>query len=876
MNQQILTWQKAFQSTVEQCGGKGFNLARLHHYGFQIPRGGVITSQIYAELIAESSFQTLIQQVSKLSPAKLIESNNTLLDSLRNAFIQTKLSDAFKTELATFLTQQNLSNAFVSIRSSVNQEDSESASFAGIHDSILNIRGVENIERAILKGFASLWSPRAIAYRRKMKISDNNVTMAIVINEMVTAQSAGVAFSCDPGTGRHDVITINANYGLGESVVSGAVEPDQYRLNRFHKTIIDKDIGQKQQICRAKSDGGTEWISTESPERECLTTQQLKQLATLCDRVFHALGQGEKHQDIEWAFNGHDIILLQARPVTAIKKVACSEISDQAEIWSNGNFRDAVPMVLARCMSEFCDQHINEIMHANFDSFYLVDPALRFSRQFEGRFYCNASLLQWLWFDAVDFPPDKTNISLGGHQTTIKIDLQYTKGFGKKLTRIWRGIKFFRLMSVYRKKAPEIIKTEITFAETNRKITLPELTDQQLIEILQTLNKHMSEYNRSFIMLTSQSGALFMLVQTLERYVKERAFLLANALMARQANITSANHGYQLQALAQLLRNDEPTLQTVLDKDFQPTKWKTQLPENTAFKKDFSEYIERYGHRSIYEIDLGNARWREDPSYLFDCIRANLNAPYLTNSERNHQQQNDVAWQEVRRCVPRYMHGLIKKQLNAAVAGAELKELSKSIYIRLLEPMRLTLLEVGRRLLQRKLIDNIEDVFHCARCELDAVMRGNWDGEALKTLIDERKVIKLRQEQVPAVDVIFDDTPQQLTAQSSKKGGGLRGIGVAPGMASGCARLIRTPREGSRLQPGDILVAPSTDPAWTPLFLNAAAIVVETGGYLSHGSIVAREYGIPAVVNIPGVFSTVMEGDSINVNGDQGFVEVLS
>jgi pyruvate,water dikinase len=405
MTGQLYNWPQANLSTAEKCGGKGWNLARLHHYGFQIPRGGVVSSELYRGIIEAPTIQPLIKLIVQLPTPVLMTGSHALLLQLHDAFVSATLPEMFKPALSAFLAQQKLEVSAVSVRSSVNQEDGESASFAGIHDSFLNVRGREEIESAILKCFASLWSLRALAYRRKMRINDRDVVAAVVINEMVTAESAGVAFSCDPVRGRQDVITINANYGLGETVVSGGVDPDQYRLHRFHKTITDKHIGQKQKFCQAKTTGGTQWLNTPAPDTACLSDTQIKHLAGLCDRVFHTLGQGEKHQDIEWAFDGRQFILLQARPVTAMKKVVCAEISDQPEIWSNGNFRDAVPMVTSRLLAEFGDHHINAILHRNFDGFYSLDPALRFARLFEGRFYCNVSLMQWLWFDSVGFPP---------------------------------------------------------------------------------------------------------------------------------------------------------------------------------------------------------------------------------------------------------------------------------------------------------------------------------------------------------------------------------------------------------------------------------------------------------------------------------------
>lgn len=874
MTFELLTWQQAINSGIAECGGKGWNLARLHYYGFKIPKGGVIPARLYCDILDSESIRNLIGQISALPTHELLAT--PMLAKLRTAILATPLSETFKQSLSKFLAQQLLVGTPVSVRSSATQEDSTTASFAGIHDTALNVIGQDEIEQGVLHCFASLWSARAITYRRKMKIDDVHIACAVVITEMVRAKSAGVAFSCDPVSGQREVITINANFGLGESVVSGNVEPDQYRLNRFSKNIIDKHIGQKQQSCQPKQGGGTEWVNVNNRQVACLVDSQIHELARLCDRVFHALGLGESHQDVEWAFDGNDFVLLQARPVTALPRVTCAEISNQPEIWSNGNFRDAAPMVMSRLISEFSDHYINDILHRNFDGFYPIDPALRFARQFQGRFYCNVTLMQWLWFDSVGFPPDKMNISMGGHQPLIQIDEVYKKGLGRKMRRLWRGLKFFRMLGHYRKQADTIINAETEFAEYYRQLDYHALSDQELVDTLQLLENHLTDYNRAFIMLTSQSGALFMLIQTLEKYLGERAYALANTLMAGRANITSANHGYQLQSLAQQLKNDPQALHFINGSEFHPREWQAQLPEHSPFKMAFANYIAQYGHRAVYEIDLSRPRWREGPGYLFDCIKGYLKLPEIKSNAAVRKQESENAWREIRQYVPFYLQGYIRTQVATAAHGSELKELSKSTFIRLMEPMRQAFVEMGLRLVQHKVFESADDIFHCAICEIVAVLQHEWDGNGLKLLIAERKAIKSAQEQLPPPDIIIDDSPQHVVSQPADGATGLRGLGVGKGVAIGTARLISTPEEGHRLQRGDILVAPSTDPAWTPLFLNASAIVMETGGYLSHGSIVAREYGIPAVVNIPGIFSVINDGDSLKVNGNQGIVEVMS
>ncbi len=874
VNTALLSWPQAFKSTSAVCGGKAWNLARLHHFGFRTPRGGVVPCDLYRTVIATESVSKLIVQVGALPAAEFTVNRNPLLGELRAAILATSLSNAFRQSLGDFLRQEGLVDRPVAVRSSATQEDSETTSFAGIHDSVLNVSGQDSIEAAILICFASLWSGRALSYRRKMNVDDQQIACAVVITEMVDAKSAGVAFTCDPTSGRRDVVTINANFGLGESVVSGTVEPDQYRVTRFSNQIVDQHIGRKGQTCHPKPGDGTIWTATENQTSTCLREPQIKALARLCERVFHALGQGERHQDIEWAHDGNEFVLLQARPVTALPKITCAGLRNQPELWSNGNFRDALPMVTSRAMSEFSEHYINDILRRNFDGLYHLDPALRFVRQFQGRFYCNASLLQWLWFDAVGFAPEKTNISLGGHQAAIRIETEYVGGLRTKMRRLWCGLKFFRTLGRYRKRANDIITAETRFSEQHRQLNYETLSDQALIDIINRLNQRLTDYSRPFIMFTSQSGALLMLTQTLEKYVGERAYSVANGLMTGHSGTTSGGHGRRLRDLALQLKNDPLAQQIVMSDPFRPRDWQTQLPDRAPFKIAFAEFIEQFGHRAVYEIDLSRPRWRENPEFLFLYIKRSLDQPCTSMSSVDASRQHETAWTEVRHAVPAYLHGYVRSQIAAAARGAELKEIGKSTYVRLMEPMRLALLEIGSRLTNRGAIDCTDDVFHCALCEVEAALLNEPDGRALKELIAARKLELSTLEKLPAVDVIVDDTPHSVGSTASFSTQGLRGMAVAPGVVRGIARLIRTPDEGHRLQPQDVLVAPSTDPAWTPLFLNASAIVMETGGYLSHGSIVAREYGIPAVVNVAGVMNAIRDGEAIQVDGNAGRVMV--
>jgi Phosphoenolpyruvate synthase/pyruvate phosphate dikinase len=296
------------------------------------------------------------------------------------------------------------------------------------------------------------------------------------------------------------------------------------------------------------------------------------------------------------------------------------------------------------------------------------------------------------------------------------------------------------------------------------------------------------------------------------------------------------------------------------------------LPESSIFKKKFRDFIKEYGHRAVYELDIMNPRREEDPSYLIDIIKSTMAAANPEQWKAGQKEKFDQAWREVTAKVPVVELAEIRKGIKEAQEGAAVREMTKSLLVKALKPYRLMALELGKRLTQRGIIEEQNDIFYCSWSDLVSVLDGDWNGEGLRILVAARKASQREKEALNPPDVILGEEPVFSETVCLNSGDFLSGVAAAGGKASGIARLIKHPEEGNRLQPGDVLVAPSTDPGWTPLFLKACAIVMETGGYLSHGSIVAREFGVPAVVNVPGVMRIIKDGQKIVVDGDEGKV----
>lgn len=864
----FLNWTEAYDAGVGTVGGKGWNLGRLERYGFRIPVGGVLAGRIYQIFIEENNLHKALDDVSESVTINRIGEREIeeRLFLVRERIEAGHISQDIQAELFQKLKNCGLLEKPLAIRSSATAEDSAKASFAGIHESFLNVRGMDNVLTSIKGCYASLWTPQALAYRRKMNIRDSEMILAVVIMEMVEAEAAGVGFTCDPQTGREDIVLINANFGLGESVVNGTVEPDEYSLDSAFE-IIQKRIGRKEGKTTAPLNGGTEFVqSAGSPAGQVLGEKNILRLGLLIQRVFEALGGGEQHQDIEWVFDGKDFALVQARPVTVLPRYTFTELKNQPDIWSNANLKDGQPMVqstLNWSLLRYLFVGIKDLVG------YQAPPGIKITRLYQGRLYWNTSYIQWNNFDCFGFTPKMMNESMGGFQPEIEIkEMKPYRGL-KGLRRISRLIKLIILAIRAKKNSIKIFTKVEDFHKALLSENLQTLGEKDLINRISRIKDVNVEYWPLFLLMT-MAGDINSFVKVLEKYFPGKGKAVVNALMAGRAEITSAEHGYRLLEMGEIALGDNSARRFFSAELFDPLLWEKELPEGSPFKQSLQNYLTEFGHRGVYEMDIINPSWREDPSYLLNVVRSTMETADLDKIKARQKEKATETMLEVRQKVPFYRRSRVNKLLKQAIQGAELREAAKSVLIRIYNSERLIFVEIGRRLAEKGILGEPEDIFHCAWCEILSILQGDWSGRGINILVAERKVIRGLQEVLSPPDFIIDEAPHFAEPTVSSSGNALAGVGVAAGKATGVARIINHPFEEGRLQAGDVLAAPSTDPGWTPLFLRASAIIMESGSTLSHGAIVAREYGIPAVANIPGVLKKIEDGQLITVDGDEG------
>ncbi len=848
--------------------------ARLRRYGFLVPKGGILNAQVYTQFMKQPDLQALCAELTKVQVKDVATARvENTLHTLHTAIEKAELSAEVQRAIQAFLDTSGLTTASVAVRSSATTEDSATSSFAGIHESFLNVSGIKDIVQTIKGCYASLWTPRALAYRRHQGVSDEAIACAVVICSMVTGPlqsppvAAGVAFSCDPRTGQRDRVTINAAPGWGSAVVSGTISPEEI-------TVIQRIDGEPLQIKRLK----------EQPQ--VLADKQVIALASLVQRVFWSLGDGQDPQDIEWAYDGKHFWLVQARPATHVPHVTLPAITSLPTIWSNANIKDAIPGIQTPFSWSIIQPISSNMLYVPCQAAGYSFPAgMERMRRFAGRGYFDLTMLQWSYCDTFGLLPHDVNRDIGGHQPEIPFPSQHPLRGWEGPRRILARLLLVRAILRSAHIFPHDTLRLRTCARMQARFPWTDCTKEELLAQLQLINEQAGAFGPRYQFANLGKVWADYLAQTLEGERPGQGRTLASALMTGSREVESAEYGYQLYEVAIAVTHDPDALTYLATKPFDPQGWR-HLPTHSPFRHALTSFLDAFGHRSVYELELANPRWSEEPSYLLDCIRTLLEQETITTPYAIAREKRQAAEMEVAR-LPLRIRPIVywlAKQARRAVAH---REAGKSTLVLLLQPLRGIALEVGRRMAAEHILKDKQDVFFLVWPDLIAFLRGEWDGQGAQTLVQDRKEQhSVWLSQTPD-DVFICDAqghPTELPADFESKdkefhadrrssdGNMLHGLGASSGRASGRARIILHPNEGHRLQVGDILVAPSTDPGWTPLFLRANAIVMETGGYLSHGAIVARELGIPAVINIPGLLETIKDGQLLTVDGNQGHI----
>ena len=861
----LLDWEAA-AAQRDEAGGKGWQLGMLARYGLSVPEGFVIPASVCRAAMEDTG---IIHRIANCGE------DPTVLDDCRNALSRCRLPDGFNGQLQDELARRGWQDTPLAVRSSATMEDSEQASFAGIHLSRLNVTGIDALADAMREVWASLWTPQAAAYRERFGIAHADAAMAVVVMPLLPAKAAGIAFSCDPGTGRDDQILIHAHWGLGESLVGGETDGDEYRLQEdvldTRLSLQQKRIGSKARKTVIRDEGGTLTVDTaaEDSARQVLDDVQAVMLGELVRDAALALNFGRPFYDVEWVWDGERFWLVQARPVTAMVRNTYPAIAGQPTIWSNGNSRDVMPLPLSAM--DWCTARriVNEMLEAGYrHAGYPLLPGAQRAGVFHGRLYLNLSILMWEAWHGFGVAPKIINEMAGGYQPEIAVPPNRLRD---RLRRLPYFIHYATSTLAVRRRANEAAEKARRLAAEWRNAPLPNdaLACHQLL-----LGRHRIVRGQKELALMQGSGgaSLSMLIEALQKYLPGEAYAMAAALLAGGEPSVTAQQGYDLMTLAEVAARD-PEVQAWLTSTWRDDGWWHTLDAAHPFRQGFASFLEKYGHRGVYESYWRHPRWHEAPGYLLDNI-AGLLGMNASDLQARQKQAREQAWRKARASMPWHARLSLKYIVEAATRDSNQRELARSTFAALSDACRPLLLHLGGELVKRGALAQPEHIFELTLSEIGLALRGKTTAAGTANRTADRLAQRAYWDGVHGPDVIQVDGPPVATAATAQTASGnIRlGVAVGAGFARGVARVIRDPRDGMRLRQGEILVAPSTDPAWTPLFLKAGGLVMETGGYLSHGAIVAREFAIPAVVNIPGILGEIRDGDVIEVDGSTGRV----
>jgi pyruvate,water dikinase len=895
----ILPLSDLDRTLLQIAGGKAAQLGELLRAGFAVPHGFCVTTVAYARISAQAGLDRFFIELSKLTPDELARQAE-LAATMRTKILETPVpSDitAAITEAYQALSQGKL--APVAVRSSATAEDLPDASFAGQQETFLNVLGMEAMLDAIRRCWASLWTERAVSYRASHGIDSRTVRLAVVVQCMVDAQVAGVLFTANPLSGKRCQATIDANPCLGEAVVSGATTPDHFVVNTPTGEIVERRLSDKRVVIQARARGGTQRVKDQSPAASaCLSDAQVRLLAEVGAR-------GEAHfgtpQDIEWAIDtkGH-LWLLQARPITTLFPLPQDGPLNDEEVRvylcftvQQGTYLPFTPLgisairVLASALLTFLGHTSPEplrgphfIAEAAGRIFLDVTGALRtsFGRTILANVMAEAevhaaTIFEHLWADPRLALVKRSRLPLV--LTVGRLLVRTRLPWRLIQALVWPAVARARLLALVnglRTSAP----VEATADPHIRLAVVERLLMEELPRLLSGAAPVMLGGMGTIRIARQLLGTLASEdeVQTVLRGLPDNPTTEMNLALWTLAQQVQAEP-----ATAALLRDTPPA-------HLADAYHAGRLP--FSLQRDLTDFLAVYGHRSVSELDLGVQRWSENPAYLLGVL---ANYLQLRDPKQAPDRQFRRAAQEgmsmlseltqrARRANP--IRGiLVHFFLTRARALGGMREMPRFALALLLAQARAILWPVGTMLVQDQCLEHAGDIFFLNLPEIYAALKG----ADLHTVVRERKLRYEQERQrrhVPLV-LLSDGTEPALasTAQATEAdnanqeapGRLLRGTPASPGFVTAHARIIHDP-VGAHLTAGEILIAPSTDPGWTPLFLTAGGLVMEMGGAMSHGAIVAREVGIPAVVGVAGAIEHINTGQVITVDGAKGTVTI--
>ncbi len=868
----------------DAIGSKAMELVRMSRTGLAVPPGYCVTKIAFQEHLEQNNLiprlRSTLDALAKAKP----EDKGTILVDLRKAVIESPLADSVRERIEN--EYHVLGAERVAVRSSGTAEDLPGHSFAGQYDTYLGVANVEDCIEAVKKCWASLWTQRAYEYRERNGFDHLKIGMSVIVQTLVPADVSGVVFTVDPVSGALGNLVIEACFGLGEALVSGKVTPDRFIVVRNKLKLWSRTISEKKVERTLAGDGTvTEKILPEE-RSSCptLTKRQIRQLAKLALKVEAEFGSP---QDIEWAIDKNKIFLLQSRPITALPPEKSWE---DRQIWCCHPAKEVMPDVATPITLSVIDA----LLGALFDPLFRLLCMDRGSHPMyglvAGRVYFNANI----WGTIFRNLPGAQGLDLmkatGSHKALQKA----LEGLRNASDEDLPDMKFSRFKFIL--KIPLIIVGSLRHtpekgrrilakvrAETEKwsRIDPSSLTVEEITMYCREIMTDFSELLSHVLHLFSMISAILMLDMIGNRWFPD-GHAKSGKLLGGIGGMVDATAGLDMWRLATMANSKTQVKDIILSGD----DWNTiggklsQMESGREFLDHWNRFMLRHGHHCRGELELYNKRWSETPDYILKFIRSHMtqmgDVNPVQNFERAAAERRQLEKQYRKQLKNPIKRMIFNHLLIRAQTGSVFRENIKSEVIKLLTAKRKMLRELDKKLCVKSILENEDDIFFLRYEEIAPVVNDHADFD-IKKVIGARRAEYDKNCSITPPDVVFGrfDPETYIPDTVDEQTEVLQGFGVSPGTATGKARVILRADTQEQLLAGEILVAPFTDPGWTPYFVPAAAIVMDEGGIFSHGSIVAREYGLPAVVNVGDATKIIKTGQTLQVDGNRGEVRIL-
>lgn len=809
-------------------GGKGSSLSRLFRAGFPVPPGFVVTPAGYEEFFAGApEARGIVDALPFGCPDKLVPAAAALRERLRRVSLPEGLIAQTRAALA-----ESGEGAY-SVRSSSTLEDLAGAAFAGQHDTYLNCVGAEEILDRIRDCFVSLWQDRAVAYRHSKGFGPHEATMAVVVQRMVRCEVAGVGFSVDPIAGR-DAMLIDSAYGLGESVVGGEGEVDQFVVDRGTRRVVSSFVAHKTRKIVPDGRGtGTLTVPVDAEEAERPSLDEGR-IAALGDLMMRVETFCRFPQDIEWGVEGDTLYLLQARPITSI-----------APRWTRDESAERYPCAMTPMSWDLIEDGFHQSLDYSFRLMGFPPFEGKWFAMFDNYIYGNQNAVRFylglLPFSPADAEELRAGISdfVEKHRWALFLPSEWRRGLDRYL---------LRLGALGAEALGE--------------------NPAALWDYVSRVSAAGGEYFRPNIAISVTQSILYRsLLRFLRIFAADEALGIFDRITAYCETKTSLVNR-DLRALAERVRTDEGLARLLQSTESRELAASGALRAYEAFDEAFARFLEDHGHREV-EFDPYILTWAEAPWVVLDHLRLLVDSPEGGHDDTQVKREASEAEDRLFELVPEDLHLFFREIVRLVRLYTELDDVEHYETTRLHLLIRRGLGALGRSLVVRGVLAEESDIFFARKATVDACVSGARSWDELTVEVQENKAAyQANRQRSP-------DWTLGETQEASDGAEELFGLAGSPGAAEGPVFIVGSSDDFAAFPRGAVLVARTTNPAWTPLFHAASALVTESGGPLSHGAVTAREMRIPAVMSVRGVLGILKNGDRVRVDGTGGKVRLL-